>query len=106
MGIDQNKVTFHYIKDPSFRTSVTTGAIGGLTIHRLININFYIDRTPIPQSITNSVNQDGTLGNEVNRDSKQGVVREVQFGLEMDVRTAKDIIDFLQQMIIQVESIK
>ncbi len=103
--MNANELTFHYIKDNDFRTVLSTGAIGGVTVNRLININFYSSRWPIPKSTTFNILDNNSLSESpIDQDSKEGVIREVHFGIYMDVQATKDLIDFLHQQIRLLES--
>jgi hypothetical protein len=105
-AMSENKpITFHYIKDTNFRTALSTGAIGGLTIQRLINLNFYSDRPPIPKSITFDLKNSQELGAETDRDTKEGFIRDVHFGVTMDIVNAKELIRFLSKLVKDAESI-
>jgi len=94
------KVETHYIKNHDFKTVEGSGVFGGLTNNGQINMNFFTDRAPIPKKIVLEVDpQTGKIVNEIERDSKEGIIREVQFGVLLNVDTAKKIIDWLNQKI-------
>lgn len=102
---DQSKIVFHYLKNNDFRTVLSTGAIGGITSHGLINVNFFTDRPPIPQSVTYNI-EDNKLGEEQERSTKSGIVREIHFGVNMDLNSARELKDYLEKLINQIELIK
>ncbi len=107
MAIDQKtkqKLTFHYVKNNDFKTVFASGIIGGLNISGLINMNFFIDRTVIPRNAILEVGDDGLLSEIVGAgDKKDGVIREISCGVVMDVPTAKQTIQWLEQMISTIE---
>ncbi len=94
------KVETHYIKNHDFKTVEGSGIFGGLTNNGQININFFTDRAPIPKKIILEVDSvTGKIIQEVERDSKEGIIREVQFGVLLNIETARNIVDWLNQKI-------
>ena len=100
------KITFHYIKADNFHSILSSGVIGGVTVNSLIDMNFFSDRVTIPQSLTFEVEQSGNIGQELNRETKEGTVREVQFGVLMDIPTAKSLIEWLVNKVDIIETIQ
>lgn len=98
------EITFHHIKSDNFRSVLATGIIGGVTVNSLVNMNFYTDRTVIPNELTFEIEESGKLGKEINRVSKQGVIRDIQFGVLMDVVVAKNLVKWLNEKIEHIES--
>lgn len=96
------KISFHYIKTNDFKTSMTTGVYGGVTLQGLINISFYLDRAVIPRRIEQEV-----VGNKLSagilKEGREGAVREVHSGIIIDTETAKHIIKWLTEKIDFVE---
>ena len=88
-----DKITFHYIKNENFRTGFASGVIGGVTVKGLINLNFYIDRVPIPEYASHEVDKKTgqVLMPPFDVKTKQGSIREVQSGVEIDLATAKEL---------------
>ncbi|MCX6876028.1 MAG: hypothetical protein NTW21_19805 [Verrucomicrobia bacterium] len=96
------RITFHLIKGPDFRTTRAHGAIGSLGPGGL-NLAFYVERGPIPQTVTHALNEDGSLGEIVDVTGKQGIIREIQSGISMDVDAARDLIEQLTRLLSQTE---
>ena len=99
-----NSITFHYIKSEGFKTFIATGAIGGVTVNSLINMNLYTDRIVIPTEITQEVEPDGKLGKEIDVNRKKGVIRDVQSSVLMDATTAKNLVNWLNKQIKIIET--
>jgi len=99
-------ITFHYIKSESFRTVLATGAIGGVTVNSLVNMNLYTDRVVIPTEVTQEVDASGRLQKEIEVKAKKGVVRDIQCSVLMDVTVAKSLVDWLNKQILLIESNK
>lgn len=92
-------LTFHYLKSPQFREIFVEGAFGGVTPRGYISVALFKERQPIPREITNKLEEDGTLGDEVRRRSKKGIMRTVEANLYMDKDAAQTLIAWLQQQV-------
>jgi hypothetical protein len=103
-----NRVTFHNKISSNFREIHVDGALGGLTPKGLININFFAERFPIPKSTDFEILNGNSLGERLgdSSDSKDGIIREYEFGVYMDVDTAKELMNWLNEKIQQAEIIK
>lgn len=101
--VKPDKITFHYLKGPDFRTIHVDGAIGGLTPNGHLHIAFYAERVAIPQTTTQPINPDGTLGDEIARESKEGVVRQMETDIIVNESTARNIKVWLDQKLEEFE---
>ncbi len=92
-----DKVKFHYEKSHLFRIVHVDGAIGGLTPTLDLFISIYNQRAPIPKVTVQKVSPGGQLGDEVieERVQKEGVFREVEVGLVMNLNVAKALSQWL-----------
>jgi hypothetical protein len=90
-----SSIKFHYIKGNFFRVVHVDGAIGGLTPSRDIFVSLFSQRAPIPQMIELTVSPEGNLGSELKRETKEGVVREMEVGLALSAKAARDLGNFL-----------
>lgn len=95
----QTSIDFHYIKSNSFRVVHADGVYGGPTPRGYIVLNFYSERVPIPQKITQEITSAGQLGGEIDQMGKGGIVREVEVGVTIDVPHAKSLIQWLQEKV-------
>ena len=95
---EKNQIPIHYIKIQSLETKVVTGAIGGITGNALINMDLFIDRVPIPQTVNYEV-IDGIVRQEMDRIGKDGLVREVHTSVVFDIRVAKALSEWLDKHI-------
>ena len=96
-------IDFHYIKSNGFRVVHADGAWGGLTPRGYIAMNFFSERFPIPRRLAHEIRPDGTLAQETDRDSKKGVVREVEVEVMVDLAMAKSLILWLNDKIQTLE---
>ena len=94
-------IEIFYEKTPLYRTIYSDGLIGGLTPTGSINLSFYATRNPIPKSITHEIAPNGIVDPKgvKSEDSKSGIIREVEVGIYMNRKTAKDIYEFLKKII-------
>lgn len=100
------QLTFHFIKSNAFRVLHIDGAFGGVgptadSIHMAI----FSHRQPIPVQVAYAINEDGKLGDEIDRVVREGLVREVEADLVMSVDTAATIRDWLDERIEQVKKL-
>jgi hypothetical protein len=95
------KLSFQFIKSSGFRIIHADGANGGITPRGNIFLAFYSERIPIPEVVTHQLNPDGTLGPEIpeERKMKSGVIREMDFGVMMDVPVAEALHLWLGQLL-------
>lgn len=93
------KVSFHYIKSPHYRTIHVDGAHGGLTPHGLFDVAFYAERFPIPTKTVHTISPEGKILDEVERCSREGIIREIEFNIIMSLETAKAIADFINSQL-------
>jgi len=92
-------INFIYQKNNYYKNYHVDGVVGSLTPKGLINLNFFVERNPIPTQITFEINKDNTLGKEIDRKSKIGVIREINTGIVIDLQTAKSIVEWLNAKI-------
>jgi hypothetical protein len=102
-----DQITFHNKISPNFRELHVDGAYGGITPRGFLNLNFYAERRPIPKSSDFKIISESKVGDKIrdSDDSKTGILREYEFGIYMDVRTAKQLVKFLTSRIEEVESL-
>lgn len=102
-------ISFHYDKSAEFRSYHVDGAYGGLSPRGFINMAVYAERHPIPQRVDLAVKgstKDGVeLGEEVYREGKEGVFRELQCNLIMDVGAAKAVHKWLGDKLVEFEAL-
>ena len=97
MAEKEKSVTMYNEKSSGFRQIHADGAYGGVTPTGYINLNFYSQRTAIPKGTEFELTKNGNIGKALNNldGSKEGVIREFEFGVYMDAPTAQSLIDFL-----------
>ena len=65
----------------------------------------FSERSPIPKNISYELLEEGKLGPEIQRDTREGIVREVGAELIFDVALAEQIIEWLQRHVADAKRI-
>ncbi|MDE0646042.1 MAG: hypothetical protein OXH84_07405 [Gammaproteobacteria bacterium] len=99
------EIKFHYIKSSNFRVIPASGVWGGVNPRGLIDMTFFTERSPIPTVLTHSITSEGQLGEEIARETKDGLVRDVHVSIVIDLPFAKSFRDWLEQKIDEIENI-
>jgi len=102
IDIEAGEIRFDFIKSNNFRVIHVEGAYGGSSPHNLIHMMVYNERWPIPKQITKEF-KEGQTGREIDRASRDAIVRDVEAQLVMDVTTAKRICKWLNDTINSIE---
>src|SRR4051812_42789268 len=91
-----NNIRFAYIKAPLFRTIHVDGALGGVTARGFLTISVYSERKTIPRIVDVPI-KDQALGKEIIRSKRANVTRELEANLVLDLKTAKELISWLER---------
>jgi hypothetical protein len=103
------QIEFDYIKSNFFRVISVDGAVGGLgPTGRTLHVAVFSERRPVPQRIVHALSSTGELGDELKekRQSRTGIVREVEADLSMDLSTAIAIHGWLETKIQEMAKIQ
>ena len=93
------KFDFHYIKSNGFRVVHADGVWGGPNLRGYITMSFFSERHPIPRRLTHEVKPDGKLGQEIDREIRDGTIREVEVEVMVDLAMAKSLNSWLAEKI-------
>lgn len=99
------EIDFHYIKTHNYRSYHVDGIFGGLTSRGNIYIELFLERKPTPTRVKHAIKKTGEIGDEIERDSKNGFIREIECGLMMDINTAKSLHSWLDKRIKELEQL-
>lgn len=104
---DPKKIEFHNILNENFREVHVDGAHGGVTPRGFINANFYSERFPIPKSNILEFDEKTNkfINSSLGKGSKEGIIRHFEFGIYMDLKTAKEFHKFLGDKINELEKL-
>jgi hypothetical protein len=107
MKKNASTISIHNLKTPLYRQVHVDGVHGGITPNGLININFFNQRAAIPKGTEFEIDDNGQLTRPIKNieNSKNGIVREFEFGAYMDIHTCISIKEFLEKKIEEYNSI-
>ena len=91
------ELELHYLKSNNFRVVHGDGVWGGATPRGYIAMSFYSERYPIPRKLVHELAPSGAVGQETSRDSRKGIIREVEVEVMVDLPMAKSLITWLQE---------
>ncbi len=104
---EERKIRFKYVFPENYNPVYCTGAFGGISTGGEIVANFFLERMPVPNSVTNSVNPDGTLGGIIEIDPENfedTVIRYISAGIVLNKDNAKSIYEWLGNQIQELEN--
>jgi hypothetical protein len=107
--MEEQKIKYKYKFSDVYNPVYVNGAHGGVSSQGEIILNFYLERQAIPRSQSYPI-VEGRLGSEILSESeptdfRNSFVRFIETGVVLNVKTAKDIRDFLDQQITLLESV-
>ena len=102
----ERQIKFKYVFPENYNPIYCNGALGGISTHGEIVANFFLERMPIPNSMTNTINPDGSIGGIVSVDPEtidETVIRYVSTGIVLSEDSAKAIYTWLGNQIKELE---
>ena len=102
-----SEVTFHYVKSNYFRVIHADGAMGGFTPRGEVFFSIYSERAPLPDVTVQAI-ENGQLGKEIieQRKVSEGIVRELEIGVVMDLTVAQSLVTWLNERIKVAEQMR
>jgi len=104
---EERQIIFKYVFPENYNPVYCNGAFGGVSTHGEIVANFFLERMPIPNSLTNVLHSDGSLGGVVSMDPETldtTVIRHVSTGIVLNEESAKSIHAWLGNQIQELEN--
>ncbi|MCE0482893.1 MAG: hypothetical protein LV479_01490 [Methylacidiphilales bacterium] len=94
-----SEIDVHFIKGTQFRVAQANGAWFGSDPQGNFHLTFYSERIPLPTKITVKLNEKGQFVAEdfAKRESKLGIVREMEIDIVMSVAAAQGLYQLLGQ---------
>ena len=94
--MNKNSIRISYAKSTDYKSSLCNGAYGGISNKGIFEVNFYTDRINLPQD--QEIEFEGNTAKQNPNDIvATGTLREIQFGLFMDLKTARIVADWLNK---------
>lgn len=106
---EERQIRFKYVFPENYNPVYCNGAFGGISPHGEIVANFFLERLPIPNSMSNLVNSDGSLGGVIATDPEnleQTIIRHISTGIILSEESAKAIYAWLGTQIQELETRK
>jgi hypothetical protein len=96
-----SSIQFHYVKSNHFRVIHVNGAFGGFSPDGSLFMAIFSERPTLPDVTVQTVESTGQLGAEIieQRKGREGIVRELEAGLAMDLKTARSLVQWLNDRI-------
>ena len=98
-------IKFHYSRTPSYRNYHVDGVFGGLNAKGNLHIELFNEKNPLPKTVTQEITKSGVFGKEIKREQQDGILREIECGLTLDIQTAISLRSWLDTKIKQFEEI-
>jgi len=93
-----DKIKFKYIFPDDYNPVYANGAHGGISPKGEMVINFFMERPPVPYSVTHELEEDGRIGSEVETHPEKDhamMVRFITGGVVLNRSAAKNIHEWL-----------
>ncbi len=109
MAQNKPEIKFKYIFNYNYNPTYVNGAHGGLSPRGELIMNFYLERIPLPESITHEINQNGTIGGEIEMepaDLKNSLVRYIENGVVLNYQSARELHQWLGERVKEMETLE
>ena len=108
MSNKKPEITFKYVFNYSYNPTYVNGAQGGFSPRGEMVINFYLERQPLPESISHEITPAGAIGRETGvepADLPNSMVRFIDTGVVMSYENAKVFHAWLGDKLREVEEL-
>ncbi|MBK5275327.1 MAG: hypothetical protein JJE30_09790 [Desulfuromonadales bacterium] len=108
MSHKKPEITFKYIFNYGYNPSYVNGAQGGFSPRGEMVINFYLERQPLPESISHEITPEGAIGRETGAepaDLGQSMVRYIDTGVVMNYENARVFHAWMGEKLREVEEL-
>lgn len=92
MSAKKPEITFKYIFNYGYNPTYVNGAQGGFSPRGEMVIHFYLERQPLPESISHEITPEGAIGRETGvepEDLTDSMVRFIDSGVVMSHENAR-----------------
>lgn len=102
---EEDTIDISYVQASDYKTSYAEGVIGGITPNGKLAFDFYFGRGPTPSKLKRRVLESGELGEVVEVDGKEGVIRQKECGVVLDPGTVLELYHWLEDKLHKFEEI-
>jgi hypothetical protein len=109
MGQKNEEITFEYIYPDFYNPIYVNGLEGGITCQKELIVHFFLERPPLPSSVTCEINPEGRPVREVStlpKDLERKMVRYVRPSIILSPEQAKAFYLWLGRQIEELDSIE
>jgi|ERR1039457_1334311 hypothetical protein len=103
-------ITFKYIFKYDYNPVYVNGAHGGISPRGEIIANFYLERSPLPNSITHAITPEGTVSDQAvaadPENLNSSIVRYISSGVVLNYQNAKNLHSWLGDNIAELERLQ
>ncbi len=104
---NEEKLNCKFIFEENYNPKYINGAYGGVSPLGEIIIHFYMERPALPKQVSFKIDN-GFVGEEIEeerepKDHSYSFIRYMQNGIVMDYSVAKEVQEFLNQTIVNLE---
>jgi hypothetical protein len=102
------EIKFKYVFNYGYNPSYVNGAQGGFSPRGEMVINFYLERQPLPETITHEITPEGAIGRESASEPKdlaQSMVRYIDTGVVMNYENARIFHAWMGEKLREVEEL-
>ena len=103
------EITFKYVFNYNYNPTYVNGAQGGVSPRGEIVIHYYLERPPLPNSITHEITPQGAIGRETAvepEDMQQSIVRFIDTGVVMNYENARMFHSWLGEKLKEAETMQ
>jgi hypothetical protein len=98
-------IPVYYQRGRHYRTIEAEGAQAGITPRGKVQFTLFSELRPTPEFVLHRVSPTGNLGDVLEQVVKEGIVREVEVNVVMDLATTVQFIDLLQRTLQQIQAL-
>lgn len=109
MSDKKPEINFKYIFNYGYNPVYVNGAHGGISPRGELIMNFYLERQPLPNSISHEINPNGTIGNptsEEPEDLKNSLVRFIDTGIILNHESTRNLHFWIGERLKEMEAIE
>jgi len=109
MSSKKPELTFKYVFNYGYNPTYANGAQGGFTPRGELVINFYLERQPLPDSMTHEITPEGAIGRETEVEPKNlanSMVRYIDTGVVMSYENARVFHTWMGDKLREIEEIQ
>jgi hypothetical protein len=103
------EMKFKYVFTYDYNPVYVNGAHGGVSPRGELVMNFYLERPPLPNSITHEITPAGGIGAETDAepsDLGRSLVRQVTNGVVLNYQTARELHYWLGEKVKEMEAME